>query len=276
MPRVLILGCGYTGQRLARSLLKKGVPVIATTRNPARLASLAQAGVNVVRLDLALDPVSLANLKGLTGDGTLVLHSIPPISIGSGIEEPTPRLIEALHERCARLVYLSTTGVYGATRDVDERTLPAPRTEREELRVAAEQAVVAGSISSLILRPAAIYGPGRGVHVSLQGGTFRLWGKGDNFVSRIHVDDLAAHVEAALFSDVKGAFPVADDEPCPSREIAGFCARLLGLEMPPEDLGAELGETRHADRRVDGSAIRRALGIALRYPSYRAGIPASL
>ena len=272
----MILGCGYTGQRLARSLLRQGLPIVATTRNPAALASLAQAGVNVVRLDLASGPASLADLNGLTGDDTLVLHSIPPISSAGGIADHTPRLLEALHGRCARLVYLSTTGVYGATRDVDERTPPAPRTEREKLRLSAELAVTAAPASSLILRPAAIYGPGRGVHVSLQAGKFRLWGEGNNFVSRIHVDDLAAHAEAALFSAVTGAFPVADEEPCPSREIAGFCSRLLELEMPPEAHDAELGETRQADRRVDGSAIRRALGIALRYPSYRVGIPASL
>lgn len=272
----MILGCGYTGQRVARSLLQRGLRVTATTRNPTKFTSVAEAGVQLVRLDLASEPASLANLNGLTDDDTLVLHSIPLIPLESGIEEPTPRLLEALDGRFARLVYLSTTGVYGATRDVDEHTPPAPRTEREKLRRSAEQAIARASASSLILRPAAIYGPDRGVHVSMRAGKFRLWGKGDNFVSRIHVDDLAAHAEAALFSRVTGAFPVADQEPSRSREIAEFCSRLLGLDMPPEAHGAELGETRQADRRVDGSAIRRALGIGLRYPSYREGLPASL
>ena len=68
----------------------------------------------------------------------------------------------------------------------------------------------------MILRPAAIYGPGRGVHVSMEEGRFRFVGGGDNFVSRIHVDDLAAHVEAALLSDITGAWPVADEHPCTS------------------------------------------------------------
>ncbi len=272
----MILGCGYTGRRLARSLLKLGLPVIATTRNPEGLTSLAHAGALVVRLDLSADTDSLAKVKRLMGEDTLVLHSIPPISLGAQMEEPTPRILEALDGRFARIVYLSTTGVYGAMREVDEHTPPAPRTEREKLRLSAEQAVRAACRSSLVLRPAAIYGPGRGVHVSMQAGKFRFWGKGDNFVSRIHVDDLVTHVEAALFSSMTGAFPVADEEPCASREIAEFCSRLLHLDMPPEARGAELGETRQSDRRVDGSAIRRALKIQLRYPSYRDGIPASL
>lgn len=98
----------------------------------------------------------------------------------------------------------------------------------------------------------------------------------DEIVSRIHVDDLAAHCEAALLSSVTGAYPVADDEPCTSREIAGFCSRLLGLPMPGDNHEPPNAGARASNRRVDGSAIRRVLGITLRYPSYRVGVPASL
>lgn len=174
------------------------------------------------------------------------------------------------------MLYLSTTGIYGAQRDVDENTSPAPLTEREKLRIEAEAAVRCGPWTSLVLRPAAIYGPSRGVHVAMREGRFQLVGDGGNFVSRIHVDDLAAHVEAALLSDLTGAWPVADELPSTSREIAEFCSRLLDLPMP-ESLPREAAhETRRADRRVDGRAIRARLGIGLRYPTYREGIPASL
>jgi nucleoside-diphosphate-sugar epimerase len=127
-----------------------------------------------------------------------------------------------------------------------------------------------------VLRPAAIYGPDRGVHVSIREGRFRLAGDGANFVSRIHVHDLAAHVDAALWSGVSGAWPVADDEPCTSREIAAFCSTLLGVPMPSGAEPSELHHTRQANRRVDGSAIRKLLGLRLRYPTWREGIQASL
>ena len=139
-----------------------------------------------------------------------------------------------------------------------------------------ERSIAQGPWSSLILRPAAIYGPGRGAHESLRRGVYST---GENFVSRIHVDDLAAHVEAGLLSELCGAYPVADQEPSTTREIAEFCAQLLG--MPTMDLpamrtapGSQARIT--GNRRVDGSAIRRALGITLVYPSYRVGIPAAL
>ena len=95
------------------------------------------------------------------------------------------------------------------------------------------------------------------------------------------MDDLAAHAEAALLSEVIGAYPVADEEPCTSREVAQFCAELLNL--PVVDAAVGDGEGRAArsprvtsNRRVDGSAIRRALGLTLAYPSYRVGVPAAL
>jgi nucleoside-diphosphate-sugar epimerase len=243
---VVILGCGYTGQRVAQRFAGRGATVTAPTR--AELAGT----IEIPR-------------------GALVLHSIPEVESGL-----TERLLARFSEAPQRLVYFSTTGVYGATRDVDEHTDAAPVSEREKHRLSAEAAVCAGPWSSLVLRPAAIYGPGRGIHVSMREGRFQLAGAGDNFVSRIHVDDLAAHAEAGLLSDVTGAWPVADDLPCTSREIADFCSRLLNLPMPPSVPIEALHETRRADRRVDGRAIRARLRITLQYPTYREGIPASL
>ena len=258
MRRFLILGCGFTGSRVANLLRARGFHADCTNRSTFDVETR-----NITPL-----------LEAITPD-TVVLHSIPAFRTEHGLWEATPLLAEALASSPpARVVYLSSTGVYGATRDVDHRTPPAPRTERERLRVEAEQAVAAGPWSSLILRPAAIYGPGRGIHAAMRAGTFLLGPDNARFVSRIHVDDLARHAEAAMLSEIAGAYPVADDEPCTSREAAEFCARFLGLPLPAEAPEESLSETRQSDRRVDGAEIRRLLGITLLYPSYREGFPA--
>jgi nucleoside-diphosphate-sugar epimerase len=272
---VVILGCGYTGRRVAERLLGRGISVLCTTRDPSKLEDLARRGAAVVRVEV-LEPDTLAELRRLAPESARVLHSIPVIDSDSGPFDPTPRLLEALRGRIRRLVYLSTTGVYGTASTVDDTTPPAPAGERERLRLEAERAVAAGGWSWLVLRPAAIYGPGRGVHESIRLGRYRLAGEGANFVSRIHVDDLAALVEAALFSPVTGAYPVADLEPCTAREMAEFCARLLGLPSPPTTDPASVHRSRQVSRRVDGSAILRLLDVTLRYPSYKTGVPASL
>ena len=274
-PQIFILGCGYTGRRVADRFLKRGYRVIASSPKPEKLSNLAAAGAKAVCVDV-LKPKTFAVISETMEPGSLILHSIPLISHQEGWLDPTTLILKALTKNPARLVYLSTTGVYGDTSLVDETTPAAPVSQKQKLRVAAESAVAAGQWSSLMLRPAAIYGPGRGVHESIKAGRFRLAGDGSNFVSRIHVDDLAAIVEAGLLSDITGAYPVADDDPCTSRDMAQYCAGLLELSMPPSAPASELHYTRRANRRVNGTAIRKLLGVSLRYPSYRVGVPASL
>jgi len=202
----------------------------------------------------------------------LVLHSIPP--------EGPKDLLQPLKGLAERVVYLSSTAVYGSATLVDETTPEDAITPAAKTRLEAELSVLEGPWTSLILRPAAIYGPRRGVQESIQRGEHSL---SDQFVSRIHVDDLAAITVAALLSDLRGVYPVADEQPCTSREIAAFCAELLhipitgpaGQSTSPGGYAAR--SPRFANnRRVDESAIREALGITLRYPSFRLGVPASL
>ena len=251
---LLVLGCGYTGQRVAKRFLARGARVTATTRHADRLANLGAEIISTEALSSHLTPEML------------VLHSIPP----GGPEE----VLASLHGHAARVVYLSSTAVYGGATLVDEMTSIDVSDERAQARLYAESAIAAGPWSSLILRPAAIYGPGRGVHESIRRGEHSM---SERFVSRIHVDDLAAHADAALLSSVSGAYPVADEVPCTSREIAELCAQLLKIPVANEPHHAGSRMPRFAaNRRVDGSAIRRLLGVSLRYPSYREGIPASL
>jgi len=254
--RVLILGAGFTGERVARRLESAGHEVLRTNSR-----------------NLPLPDISL--LANLPGDDWTVLHSIPVIRTPEGAWEATPLLVNALRGKVRRMVYLSTTGVYGDVRDVDETTPVNARTPRETLRLDAETAVQSGPWSSCVLRPAAIYGPGRGAHVSIREGKWKIGGDGSNFVSRIHVDDLATHAVAALTGNLTGAWPVADEEPSTTLAITEFCCALLGLPLPPAVPPGTLDETRRADRRVNGAAVRARLGITLEYPSYRTGIPAS-
>lgn len=275
-PDVLILGCGYTGQRVARRLINRGARVHATTRDANAAAILAAKGVHAVALNVAVRGAKSA-LEAL-GETILpplrVLYSLPPLRDRSAIGAAA--LMSALRPTPVRVVYLSSTAVYGSATDVDEYTATARAADLADearMRLETEQAVAAGPWSTLVLRPAAIYGPHRGVHQFLRGGTLGRVRDVDRVVSRIHVDDLAAIADAGLWADVTGAFPVADDEPATTREVSEFC-RELGLPHlrcaaadPPRTLRG---------RHVSALAIRILLGTSLRYPSYRSGIPAAL
>lgn len=226
------------------------------SRNPERFLNLASVGLHL----------SDWSSPDVPGEAILV-HTIPPLpeAENAGLRA----LIGGIKPR--RVIYISSTGVYGKHIHVDERTAVDPADLKSQRRIAEENWIQQKEWRSLIVRPAAIYGPGRGVHVRIgKGESPRVSGSG--IVSRIHVDDLAAVLEAAIPSDLEGSWPLADDYPCSSDEINGWCAGLMRL--PLKEAAAELSPT--PGRRVNGNAIRKLLGISLAYPTYQAGILASV
>jgi nucleoside-diphosphate-sugar epimerase len=250
---VIVLGLGFTGQRLARRLLQAGVPVCAAVRGIERFRDLADMGLVLIELT----PETAKSLP----TNALVAHLIPPVaSLRPFIEEIEPR----------RIVYVSSTGVYGDQIEVDDQTPAHPGDERGRLRFDEESWIAGGPWSSLILRAAAIYGPGRGVHAAVREGRIPRGGV-SGVVSRIHVDDLVALIHGGLFSNLEGTFPVADDEPCSSAEIIAWCAQLWKMEEIQASNNAPA-----AGRRVDGTKIREKLGVELAYRSWKTGIPQSL
>lgn len=251
MRPAILFGLGFTTRRLARLLLLRRVPVFAAVRNAERFRDLRSLGVQ---------------FDGFPRNAVLV-HTVPPLPAAE--RDLLRECVRQLAPR--RIVYISSTGVYGSQPVVDENTAVLASDEKARLRIEEERWVEAGPWQSLIVRPAAIYGPGRGVHVRIREGRLPRSESG-GITSRIHVDDLAAIVEAGALSDLTGAWPLADNYPCATAEIAGWCARIMRM-----DLNAEWRENIPVwGRRVDGRRIRERLGIELKYPRYDSGILACM
>ena len=253
---MILLGLGFTTSRLAWRLLRKGgIDLYAAVRNPGRFADLEAAGVQLGGFDPTGYP-----------EGSVLVHTVPPVP------EPDASSLRGFMAgvRPGRLLYISSTGVYGDQREVSELTPVAPSEEKGFHRVDEEEWVAAGPWSHLILRAAAIYGPGRGVHVRLREGKLPRGG-GSEVVSRIHADDLAALLEAGLFSDLQGAFPAADERPSSSAEIVDWCSHYMGLGIVPGEKTFPV-----SGRRVDARKVFELLGIAPVFATYQKGIPASL
>jgi nucleoside-diphosphate-sugar epimerase len=234
-------------------------------RTAAAAEALSRRGVRPVLFE-ASRPATwgpLLTAAAVLGHGYRLLCSIPPVELEGG-GDATAALLAALPV-ASRLVYLSSTGVYGDARRVDETTPTSPRTPAHHRRLEAERSV-AGCASHLILRAAAIYGPDRGVHVA---GPRQRSIDPDRVVSRIHVEDLAALCDAALESSVTGAFPVADLAPASAREVVAFCV-AAGLAPEPLPESGPAGSL--AGRWVDGRAAFERLGVRIAYPSFREGV----
>lgn len=258
---VIIFGLGFTGKKLAHRLLDRKIAVYAAVRGLERFRELADRGLQLVEL------ATIAEARIQLPERPVIVLLIPPLP------EPENTRLRALieHTEPRRVIYISSTSVYGGIPEVNEKTVPGPEDERGRARLDEERWVSSGPWSSLILRSAAIYGPGRGVHAALRAGKIPR-GAGAGIISRIHVDDLAAIIEAGIFSNLTGAWPVADDMECATNEIAAWCA--MHLKLP--DFGSTLIRAAIKGRSVDGTKIRHMLGVELRYPSWQTGIPASL
>ena len=131
-----------------------------------------------------------------------------------------------------------------------------------------------------IFRLAGIYGPGRNALAKLAGGRARRIVKPDQVFNRIHVDDIVAVLRAAIAQEATGVFNLADDEPAPPQDVGACAAGLMNIEPPPEipfeeaDLTA-MGRSFYGEnKRIANARIRRDLGVALRYPTYREALAA--
>ncbi|HPL79202.1 MAG TPA: NAD-dependent epimerase/dehydratase family protein, partial [Burkholderiaceae bacterium] len=170
--RVLIVGCGDVGMRLARDLGPR-VRLLALTSTPARLPALRAQGILPLSGNLD-DPASLRRLAALA---TRVVHLAPPPGEGHTRWWTDPRtrtLLRVLRQRTPprSLVYGSTSGVYGdcAGEWVTETRPLAPRTPRAQRRADAERLVRhlgRAGVRASILRIPGIYAPDR------EGGTPR-------------------------------------------------------------------------------------------------------
>jgi nucleoside-diphosphate-sugar epimerase len=151
--------------------------------------------------------------------------------------------------------------------------------------VVAEAQWLATGLPVHIFRLAGIYGPGRSALDDMRAGQARRVHKPGHSFSRIHRDDIALGVVAAARRpDGVRVLHLVDDEPAPNADVIAEAARLLGLDPPPaipfEQAAARMSPMALSfwseNRRVANAATKAMLGIALRYPSYREGLAASL
>jgi nucleoside-diphosphate-sugar epimerase len=283
-PRhVLIFGLGYSGRAVAEAACAAGFAVTATTRRPMDAMPPADgtAAIAMVAFDAA---------DAALADATHVLATAPPDDDGDPVLRRHGSALAAA-PALRWIGYLSSTVVYGDRGGgwVDEDTPPAPGQPRGHRRLAAENGwcAHAGRCAVDVFRLAGIYGPGRSAFDALRAGTARRIDKPDHAFGRIHRDDIAAAVLAAMQQDAPPGcrrFNLADDVPAPTEALIAEAAALLGIAAPPllpfADAAAAMSPMARSfwaeNRKVASAKTQAALRLAWRYPSYREGLRAIL
>lgn len=277
--RVLILGLGWSGRVLAAQLQARGVQVAGTVRDPA-----ASPDDGLRRYPLQTGTPPAPGLLEEIAHAEAVLCSVPPDAEG----DPALRmLLPALHASPAlRWVgYLSSTSVYAdraggwidesSVADATEAVGVQRRLAEAQWRALAEQR----GIASAVLRLPGLYGPGRNALLQLAQGRARHVVRPGLVFNRLHVQDLAAVIIAAMQRPVaQGMYLPSDDEPAPPQDVLAFAAQLGGFEMPPavawDDpaLSPALRRFYQSSKRINSRGTRAALGWQPRFPSYREGL----
>lgn len=277
--KVLILGLGYTGLRLAKRLKAQGHFVCGSNRSGE---SINDIDIPVIQYELGLENDASPPIWEKWPDITHVLSTIAPTKAGidPGWEvikhHPNPSQLEWVG-------YISTTGVYGDSQGawVDELSPVNPSNLRSQHRVNIEQQWLASDFPSHIFRLPGIYGPTRSIFERIRSGRVQHILKPGHVFSRVHVDDIAQSLHQSMENPMpKEIFNVVDDEPSEPCELLQEGCRLLEVE-PPAPIPFEeaefspMGLSFWADcRRVSNQKIKKNLGIKLLYPSYREGLKA--
>lgn len=261
----------------------KGWSVAASLRRSADANALTGEGIDPAPLD---DPGALA---AEVAQADAILITAPPGPEGC---PALPLLVPALARAGAYpdwVGYLSTTGVYGDRRGgwVFETGRLAAQSMEGARRVAAERDwldVGRGmGLTTTIFRLPGIYGPGRSAFDRLREGRARRIAAPGQVFSRIHVEDLAAGLEASIARPrAGGIYNLCDDEPAPNSEVIAYAADLLGVAPPPEVSLEDAALTPAAMRfyaeskRVSNARAKAELGWRPAYPTYREGLAAIL
>ncbi len=283
---MLLVGCGDVALRVAR-LLRHRYRLLGVIRRPENFSAARAAGV----LPLSADLDRRNSLRRLAGLAPWVLHLAPPQEEGEA-DMRTRRLLAALAQGVppARLIYISTSGVYGdsaGARVAETRPLH-PQSGRARRRADAERQIRAWAARNQarpsILRVPGIYAAERLPLARLSAGTPAMVAAEDGYTNHIHADDLARVIVAALRRGRPNRiYHACDDSDIKMGDYFDAVADAFGMPRPPRLARAEvqaavspglwsfMGES----RRLDNARMKRELRVRLRYPTVADGLRAA-
>lgn len=275
----LIIGCGDTGVRVAARAVAAGNRVSGVVRSGASAHRLRAVGGHAICCDLDQDVLALPACDRL-------FYFAPPPRT-DGIDTRLQRVVRALGQPPAHVVYISTSGVYGDCGEdwVDEERMVAPLTARARRRVDAEQRLHNWCGHAVVLRVPGIYGPGRLPLARIHDATPILDDAASGWTNRIHIDDLAAIAwRAGQQHWPHAVYNVSDGHPTRMSAYYDTLAQLLELPPPPrvdwstaeQQFSALRLSFLRESRRLSNARLRNDFGYRFAFADFRDGLRASL
>ncbi|TNF35346.1 MAG: SDR family oxidoreductase [Gammaproteobacteria bacterium] len=285
MNKVMIVGCGYIGQRVARQLQRKGVPVTGFVNSQSSLDLCHQQQIDCHLFDL--DKAWDSGYPYMDFSSSVILYTVPPQPAGE--EDLRMRhFLELLRQHIPKkLVLISTTGVYGdcGGQWIDESTPLNPVVDRARRRFSSEQQAQTycqnNHVALIILRVPGIYGPGKFPLERIRKGLPVVREQDSPFSNRIHAADLVTICVKAIEDDaIQGIYNCADGHPTTMFDYFMKVARAHGLPEPPaisleqakRELSPGMLSYMEESRRIGNAKLLRDFHITLQYPDLDAGL----
>jgi nucleoside-diphosphate-sugar epimerase len=277
----LIVGCGYLGRRVGRQLAARGESVHGTVRGSRGAESLLADRIEPIIADV-LDPASLGRLP--SADRVLYCVGFDRASgvpMRSVYVDGVRNVLGALHGKFSRLVYVSTTSVYGQTDGgwVDEDSSTDPISESGRVCLEAEKSARSLCGDLVVIRYTGLYGPGR---IIGRGALVRgeaIEGDAARYLNLIHIDDAVAAAIAALDRGRPGrTYLASDDRPVTRHEYYTLAAIALGAppaRFVPREAAIAGSRCDEPNKRVSNIRLKTELGVALTYPDVSSGLAAA-
>ncbi len=278
----LIFGCGYLGARAGRRWRESGEQVFVVTRDTQRARKFSAEGY----VPIVADVLRPATLIGLPAVETVLYAIGYDRTAGAPMHDVFVggllAVLAALPAETVRLIYTSSTGVYGQSQGewIDERSPCQPRRDGGRACLAAEEALRAHPLGhrAIVLRMAGLYGPGRIPRAAEIRRNQSIAAPEEGYLNLIHVDDAVSVVLAAdEHATPPRTYIVSDGHPVQRRAYYEELARRLAAPPPrfaaaPSDSPAALRAA--SNKRVNNARMLAELGVTLAFPSYREALAA--
>lgn len=276
--RVVIVGCGDIGSRVALLLNQQGCTVHGLRRNPSRLP----ASILPIAADLS-DPQCPEDWPQQPIDYVvyaMAAQSMTEADYQQAYVQGQRHLYSWLaqhQQQPKRVIFVSSTSVYGQNDDswVDEQSVTEPKRWSGQIMLEAEQCALSSGHPATVVRLTGIYGPNRNMLIRQVREGYHAPDL-HNFTNRIHADDAATLIARIVQADAQGqavesVYVGVDDAPVELTEVVAWLQQQLNVSSV---LGLEL--KRRAGSKRCSNARARALGWAPRYSSYREGYAVQL
>lgn len=243
--KALVTGAtGFIGSQLVERLVEEGHGVRALARPGSDASGLERIGVEVVRGDIR----NLDDVQRAVDDCPLVFHlaksaggPIPGTSSPVSTTGTENVALASLRAGVARLVYASSTTVYGTVRNraITESTPIRPVSHAAKSKADCEDLLLAryrnDGLPSVVARVSSVFGPGcsswRGFFEAIAAGEFRLVGSGDNFHQPGDVSDIAEGLlRCGTAPNVEGrVYILTGNEPISLRDMVRLIDEECGV-----------------------------------------------